>query len=181
MSTSSTEAAARDGAVPDAQLAEQVKSVHRSYPTGVTIVTGFSGVAPVGLAVNAFSSVSLDPPLVLVCLAATSASYPAFFASDRMAVNILAHDQEDVAAAFGRSNPHKFRDVTWSTGEHGAPLLDGVASALEVVIESRLPAFTHTVFIARVVNAVCNGKRPLVYLDRRFFDSTTLPGLDPDE
>lgn len=87
---------------PDTTLAEQVKTVHRRYPTGVTVVTSTLGGRPFGLAVNAFTSLSVEPPTVLVCISASSASHAGFHASDQMAVNILAHDQADVAELFGR-------------------------------------------------------------------------------
>ncbi|MET0820317.1 MAG: flavin reductase family protein [Aeromicrobium sp.] len=179
MSTSS--ANGRDqpatGIAPD-ELADRVKNVHRLYPTGVTIVTSEVDGQPFGLAVNAFSSLSLDPPLVLVCLATTASSYPGFFSRDHMAVNILAHDQSDVASVFGRSNPHKFRDVGWHLGAHGAPLLDGVSATLELQVESRIPAYTHSIFIGRVLNAESTGRLPLLYVDRRFHDSSTIPGIE---
>ena len=158
-------------------LADTVRNVHRHYPTGVTIVTSEVDGEPFGLAVNAFSSLALDPPMVLVCLAARSASYPRFFSRDHMAVNILAHDQADVAGTFGRSNPHKFSEVEWHLGQHGSPLLAGVAATLELRVESRIPAYTHTIFIGRILNAECHDRLPLVYVDRRFFDSSTIPGL----
>lgn len=184
MSTSSTDPRTVSGQKPetisrDDELADRVKSIHRHYPTGVTIVTSAVDGQPFGLAVNAFSSLSLDPPLVLVCVAATTASYPGFFQQDRMAVNILAHDQAQVAHTFGRSNPDKFNDVVWELGAHGAPLLADVAASFELQIESRIPAYTHSIFIGRILEAHSTDKWPLIYVDRRFFDSTTVPELVP--
>ncbi|MEV5837689.1 flavin reductase family protein [Nocardia sp. NPDC052112] len=173
MSTSSTDPRT------SADLADRVRSVHRYYPTGVTIVTSAIDGRPFGLAVNAFSSLSLDPPMVLVCVAATAASYPGLFQQDRMAVNILAHDQAEVAQTFGRSNPDKFTSVAWKLGEHGAPLLEGVAASFELRIESRIPAHTHSIFVGRILEAHTSEKWPLLYVDRRFFDSTTVPELVP--
>lgn len=160
-------------------LADRVKDVHRRYPTGVTIVTSAVDGSPFGLAVNAFSSLSLDPPMVLVCVAASTASHPGFYAQDRMAVNVLAHDQEAVAATFGRANPNKFDDAAWHFGEHGAPLIDGAAAAFELRIDKRIHAYTHTIFVSRILEAHTSDTWPLIYVDRRFFDSTTVPGLVP--
>lgn len=161
---------------PDDVLVDKVKDVHRYYPTGVTIVTSEIDGEPFGLAVNAFSSLSLEPPLVLVCLGATTTSYPKFFLQDHMAINILAHDQADVAARLGKSDPRKFDTVDWHLGEHGAPLLAGVSASLELRVETRIPAYTHTIFIGRVLNAERHDRLPLIYANRQFFDSTPILG-----
>ncbi|GCE44229.1 Nitrilotriacetate monooxygenase component B [Rhodococcus wratislaviensis] len=159
---------------PEDALVDRVKEVHRFYPTGVTIVTSEVDGEPFGLAVNAFSSLSLAPPMVLVCLAATATSYPKFFLRDHMAINILAFDQDYVAARLGTSDPRKFDSVEWHLGEHGAPLLAGAAATLELWVETRIPAYTHTIFVGRVVNAERHDRPPLVYMNRQFFDSTPL-------
>ncbi|MGQ4619411.1 flavin reductase [Nocardia sp. R7R-8] len=161
---------------PDDVLVDKVKDVHRYYPTGVTIVTSEIDGKPFGLAVNAFSSLSLEPPLVLVCLGATATSYPKFFLQDHMAINILAHDQLEIASKLGKSDPRKFDTVDWHLGKHGAPLLAGVAASFELQVETRIPAYTHTIFIGRVLNAERSGRLPLVYFNRQFFDSTPLLG-----
>jgi flavin reductase (DIM6/NTAB) family NADH-FMN oxidoreductase RutF len=161
----------RDGE-PDggAPLAERVRSVHRSFPTGVTVVTTCVRGVPYGLVVNAFSSISLTPPLVLVCVAQTTSTYPRLFDSDHLAINILAHDQADVAMRFAGSGGDKFSGFDWRAGEYGAPLLVGASAALEVKVETRLPAYTHTVFIGRVLAANRHDRTPLVYLGGKFFD-----------
>lgn len=178
MSTTSTnnEAAAEPLLSPDDVLVDKVKEVHRYYPTGVTIVTSEIDGEPFGLAVNAFSSLSLAPPLVLVCLGATTSSYPKFFLQDHMAINILAHDQAEIAARLGKSDPRKFETVEWHLGQHGAPLLAGVSATLELRVETRIPAYTHTIFIGRILHAERFDRLPLIYANRQFFDSTPLLG-----
>jgi flavin reductase (DIM6/NTAB) family NADH-FMN oxidoreductase RutF len=158
----------------DQGLGEAVKAVHRSFPTGVTIVTTCVEGQPYGLAVNAFSSVSLDPPLVLVCVAATSSTYPRLFLGTHMAVNILASDQASVAGVFAKSGGDKFAEIAWTRGGCGAPILDGVSAHLEIEIETRIPAYTHTIFIGRVTDAKASGRPPLVYLNASMFDSELL-------
>jgi flavin reductase (DIM6/NTAB) family NADH-FMN oxidoreductase RutF len=155
-------------------IAERVRAVHRTYPTGVTIVTTCVDGKPYGLAVNAFSSVSLDPPLVLVCVAGTSVTYPTLFAGDHFAVNILASSQRALAAVFARSGGDKFEQVSWRRGAHGSPVFDGVSAHLELEMEKRVQAYTHTVFFGRVLDAYISGAPPLVYLAGGFFDSATL-------
>lgn len=155
-------------------LVEDVKRVHRRFPTGVTIVTTMVDDVPYGLAVNAFSSLSIDPPTALVCVASTSATHPRLFLGDTLAVNILAHDQADVVKKFARSGGDKFAKLEWRTGLAGCPIIDGVSAYIELRIEHRLPAYTHTIFIGHVIEAAATDAPPLIYLGGKTFDSTGL-------
>jgi flavin reductase (DIM6/NTAB) family NADH-FMN oxidoreductase RutF len=159
------------------ELVAAVKGVHRRFPTGVTIVTTCDDGEPAGLAVNAFSSISIEPPVVLVCVAKTSATYQRLFAGDHIAINILAADQVGVARRFAVSGGDKFMDTPWTAGVGGAPILDGVAAYLEIEIETRIPAYTHTIFIGRVVQADSFDRRPLLYLGGQFYDGECLTQL----
>ena len=156
------------------QLIEDVKKVHRSFPSGVTIVTTAVEGKPYGLAVNAFSSVSLAPPMVLVCINETSSTYPKFFAGRRFGVSILANDQTHVAARFAKSGGDKFAELAWHAGPDGQPLIDDAAAQLELEIVSMLPAGTHTIIVGRVTAAAASGKAPLVYHNGAFFDGGRL-------
>jgi flavin reductase (DIM6/NTAB) family NADH-FMN oxidoreductase RutF len=158
-------------------LVESVKEVHRRFPTGVTVVTVCIDGVPYGLAVNAFSSLSLDPPSALVCVAATSATYERFFVGEHLAVNMLASDQAAVARRFATSGGDKFRDLAWRRGRGGSPILEGAAAHLELEIEARVPAHTHAILIGQVVDAVAHDRNPLVYLGGRFYDGDALRGL----
>jgi len=160
----------------DGAAAEALRAVHRKFPTGVTIVTTMEGATPAGLAVNAFSSVSLDPALVLFCVGRSSQTYPRLFAGDAVGVNVLARDQRDVAERFAVSGGDKFERVEWSLGSSGAPLLAGCAARLEGVIETRIAAPTHTIFITRVTETETFEREPLIYLGGSYFDSR---GLEP--
>ncbi|MFT3865152.1 MAG: flavin reductase family protein [Solirubrobacterales bacterium] len=164
-----------------ADFVERLKQVHRHYPTGVTIVTTHNHGRPYGLAVNAFSSLSLEPPLVLVCVASSSSTYPRLFDGEVIGINILAHDQVEVAANFARSGGDKFVDLGWSQGENGAPLLDGVCAWLELRIRTRVPAGTHTIFIGDVLAAQAYGSPPLLYLGGGFYDGSRLVAVDREK
>lgn len=155
-------------------LATRVRAVHRQYPTGVTVVTAASQGKPVGLAVNAFSSISMDPPLVLVCVNESSNSFPAVFESAFIGINILASDQLDVAGTFAKSGGDKFAALDWHLSAVGVPVLDGVAGHLELEIKYKIPAYTHTIFIGQVVEAGSSDKSPLVYHAGAFFDGAKL-------
>lgn len=177
MSPSSSEPVA-DGVAPPS--AESIKAFHRSFPTGVTIVATEIDGRPYGLAVNAFSSLSLDPPTVLVCVATTSSTYPRLFEADELSIAILANDQIALATAFARSGGDKFAAVEWEPGEHGAPVLAGVSGHLELRVEHRIQAGTHTIFVGRVLAAAASGKPPLLYFDGGFFDGGSLSPADAD-
>ena len=155
-------------------LVDRLKAVHRSYMTGVSIVTVVAQGQPYGLAVSAFASVSLTPPLVLFCISTAARSHVHLFRGEHAGINILAHDQAAVAAAFAMSGGDKFLDLAWHEGQSGVPVLDGVSSYLEVRIQQRLSAGTHTIFIGEVIVAEAYGRPPLLYHDGSFFDGAKL-------
>ena len=153
-----------------------VRGVHRKFITGVTVVTTDDDGTPRGLAVNAFSSISLDPPMVLVCVQRSSATHPALHRASHLGISILAADQLDVAKVFAAKGDDKFAAISWTPGAHGAPLIDGACARLEVEIGQRLEAGSHTVFTGRVVSARHDDLAPLVYSGGGFFDiSHTAP------
>ena len=102
---------------------------NRKFVTGVTVVTTTdAGGRPRGLAVNAYTSVSLDPPLVLVCVQKSSWTHPALFESRHLGVNILANTQRHVVERFSSKVSDKFAGLDWHAGPAGSPLLDGSAA-----------------------------------------------------
>ncbi|MFE3838796.1 flavin reductase family protein [Pseudogemmobacter sonorensis] len=157
-----------------ADLADRVKQAHRAFPTGVTIVTGKAGEQPFGLAVNAFSSVSLSPPMVLVCINRASSSYPKFFQSQSFGVSILANDQQHVAMRFAKSGGDKFKGLAWHDGACGVPLITEAAAGFELEVVSMLMAGTHVIFIGKVLSAEVSGKAALLYSDGGFYDGAQL-------
>lgn len=163
--------------IPSSVNSETVRDVHRQFVTGVTVVTTLDGDTPRGLAVNAFCSVSLEPPVVLVCVQTTSTSYPALFRSDHLAVNILAADQLPVLRVFAAKGHDKFASVEWTPGVHGSPIIHGCASSIEVEIGERLRASTHTVFIGHVIDARTRATEPLVYRAGEFFAPSGLTAV----
>lgn len=153
---------------------ERVRQFHRKFATGVTVVTAMHEDQPRGLAVNAFSSVSIDPPVVLVCVSNQSATAPALHESDNIAINMLAADQVEIARRFAVSGGDKFAELEWRPGRFGAPLLEGVAAHLEAEIEERIPAYTHTIYLARVLDAAAHDRSPMIYLDGHFHGPAAL-------
>jgi flavin reductase (DIM6/NTAB) family NADH-FMN oxidoreductase RutF len=157
--------------------ADGVRAFHRQFATGVTVVTTMEDDVPRGLVVNAFSSLTLEPPRVLVCVSRSAQSYQAMFRTDVFAVNVLAADQEAVARTFARSGGEKFADVEWEAGEMGAPILTGCCGVAETKLETRVHVDTHTIFVGRVVDVRVTERSPLLYWGGRFWDPEQLRPL----
>ncbi|MGW5867292.1 flavin reductase family protein [Streptomyces sp. NPDC055239] len=154
-----------------------MKQVNRQFVTGVTVVTAMDGETPRGLAVNAFSSISLDPATVMVCVQRTSSTHDCLFRAGHLAINILSTDQLDVAGTFATKSDDKFKDLDWHGGPFGSPLIARSSAQMEVEIRERLQASTHTVFICRVVHAAVDERAPMVYSAGKFFDGGALAPL----
>ena len=151
-----------------------VRQLHRSMVTGVTVVSADSSGEPRGLAVNAFASVSLEPPLVLVCIQKNSSTYAHVIAAKHFGISVLAACQLDVAQVFATKAERKFDQVAWYRGAHGVPLLQGASAALEAELEDTLHASTHTIFIGRVQTVTTSSAPPLIYTGGAFFDGAHL-------
>jgi flavin reductase (DIM6/NTAB) family NADH-FMN oxidoreductase RutF len=152
---------------PDIEL---MKQVNRQFVTGVTVVTAMDDGKPRGLAVNAFSSVSLDPPTVMVAVQRTSSTHDCLFRAAHLAINILSVDQLDVVNRFAVKSDDKFAGLDWKPGPFGSPLIERSSAQMEVEIRERLQASTHTLFVCRVVHATVSNRHPMVYSAGRFYD-----------
>lgn len=157
--------------------ADLVKQVNRRFVTGVTVVTAMDGDVPRGLAVNAFASVTLEPPTVMVCIQRTSSTHDCLFRAGHLAINILSTGQVDVVQRFAMKAADKFAGLDWRPGPFGSPFLDRSSARMEVEIRERLQASTHTVFICRVVEAHVTDRSPMVYSAGQFFDGGSLAPL----
>jgi flavin reductase (DIM6/NTAB) family NADH-FMN oxidoreductase RutF len=135
------------------------------------------GEKPRGLAVNAFASISLDPPTVMVAVQRTSSTHDCLYRAAHLAINILSVDQVDVVNKFAVKSDDKFAGLDWAPGPFGSPLIDRSAAQMEVEIRERLQASTHTVFICRVVHATVDDRHPMVYSAGKFFDGGALTSL----
>ncbi|WP_026556006.1 flavin reductase family protein [Arthrobacter sp. 35W] len=175
-----TETAPTSTGLADEPDPDLVRGFNRQFVTGVTVVTTKDGGKARGLAVNAYASISFDPPLIMVCIQRTSSTYPALHAATHLGVNIIANDQSGVLGVFASKAEDKFATIDWHEGPHGSPLIDGSAAMLEAEIRERFQAKTHTVFICRVRHAEVNDKYPIVYKAGKFFDGAALAPLPTD-
>ena len=140
------------------------RTVCGRFATGVAVVTAQVGDEVVGLAVNSFTSVSLDPPLVLFCAARSSATWPVIRQAGSFAVNFLAADQEAVSRAFASKDGDRFADVSFRVGVTGSPVLDGAVAYLDCDIEAVYPGGDHEIVVGRVLDlAVQREVEPLVF------------------
>lgn len=147
-----------------------MKSALSSFCTGVAVITAReTGGRPVGMAVQSFSSVSLDPQLVCFCPARTSATWPKIQAAGAFAVNILAADQEDLCRRFAVTGGDKFRGTAWRAGANGAPLLDGALATVECDLEAVLDGGDHVIALGRVTALTAHREgAPLLYFRRTY-------------
>jgi flavin reductase (DIM6/NTAB) family NADH-FMN oxidoreductase RutF len=139
------------------------------FASGVTIVTAKdSNGKPAGFTASAFSSLSLDPPLVLVCLEKKAQSYDTFAATEHVAVSILAAGQGDIAWQFARKDIDKFESVPVETGEvTSLPLIRAATAHLEGRVYERLDGGDHTIIIIEVLRARTEDVPPLLHFNRQ--------------
>jgi len=148
---------------------DEFRKVVGHFASGVTVITTWDAEGrPAGLTANAFTSVSLDPPLVLVCVDHKAQSYPAMQASGRFAVNILALGQDALSKRFAVSGGDKFDGLAWSTGPAGLPLLSGALAALECHTVHTYPGGDHTIFVGRVEAVQAQDAEPLLYYQGKY-------------
>lgn len=140
------------------------------FATGVTVVTTLDEAGqPVGLTANSFSSVSLDPPLILFCLARSSTNVDRFRQAEHFAINVLHIGQQPTSGVFARSQADRFQDVAWETWDTGAPILSGALASFECKTEQIVEAGDHLVIIGRVRRARFEPRRdPLLYFRGKY-------------
>src|SRR3954466_7586310 len=126
------------------------RQVLARFATGVVVVTGSTDEGPAGLTCQSFSSLSLDPPLVLLSTARSSKPWPRIAATGRFAVNVLGADQQDVSTRFAVSGGDKFAEQGWRPGLLGNPLLDGAIAHVECDIEATHDGGDHVIIVGRV-------------------------------
>ncbi len=140
------------------------------FASGVTVITACDRDGrPTGLTASAFTSVSLEPPLILVCVDHKAQSYPALAGSEMFAVNILSHDQEPVSRRFATTKiENKFEGVAFTLSPLGLPLLDDALAQLECATVNVHLEGDHSIFVGRVERAWAGAGLPLVYFRGRY-------------
>lgn len=147
---------ARNGALDKAPAGtaspRQLRDAFGAFMTGVTVVTTLDAQGnPLGFTANSFSSISLDPPLLMVSISRRSINHDAFVADRGFAVNILSEGQKDISATFARPVPDRFAEVCWRCDPGGSPLIAGVAAWFDCQLHQAVEAGDHTILIGRVM------------------------------
>jgi flavin reductase (DIM6/NTAB) family NADH-FMN oxidoreductase RutF/pimeloyl-ACP methyl ester carboxylesterase len=140
------------------------------FATGVTVVTTFEpGGEPVGLTANSFTSVSLDPPLLLVCIAKTSSSLKALEQAGHFAINVLHIGQQPVSGLFAATTGERFRQTPWKRGQHDAPLLSNALANFECRKHQMHDGGDHVILVGEVLRATFDPRRdPLLYFRGKY-------------
>src|SRR5258708_29761874 len=146
---------------------ERFRSVMGDFASGVTIITARHEGIDYGLTASAVSSLSLDPPMLLICLNKTSNTQKAIAQSQVFAVNMLRETQSEVARQFASSHPDKFSGMSVSYGALGVPLLADTLATIECRVTAEVTGGTHSVFLAEVKTAQAAEGMPLTYFRGR--------------
>lgn len=147
-----------------------LRNAFGAFATGVTVITTRQpDGTPRGFTANSFTSVSLDPPLLLVCLAKTAHSADVFATAPHFAVNILAEDQKSVSGLFASRAPDKFDQCAWTPGPADVPLIDGALAQFSCANHQLVDAGDHLILIGRVEHFTTTEGQPLGYFRGNYF------------
>lgn len=144
------------------------RAAMRRLAASVSIVVAKGDEGPVGMAATSITSLTVDPPAILVCVNRMTSLHALLVPMAPLSVNLLSRDQKAVSVAFGGGTPREERFAVgdWRDGSHGLPQLDGAQANLSCVIDAMLAYGTHSIVIARVLSAtVAENCDPLIYQD----------------
>jgi flavin reductase (DIM6/NTAB) family NADH-FMN oxidoreductase RutF len=146
--------------------ADEFRSVFRDHAARVVVVTAAGAGGPAGFTATSLSSVSIRPPMVSFAVARTASAWATVSRSQRLAVHLLADDQDQLARTFATSGIDRFADVEWRPGAGGEPIIDGCAAYLCCQVVQHVPAGDHVLVLARVAEVQLDRPgSPLIYHD----------------
>lgn len=148
---------------------KELRRVMGLFATGVTVLTTRDDQGrPYGLTANAVTSLSLTPPLLLICIDKKAETHPHFLTARCFVVNILSEDQEELSARFAKSGGDKFGSLAFSTNQDGVPVLEHTLAHLECRILETHEGGDHVIHIGEVHHAEARGGRPLLYFQGKY-------------
>jgi flavin reductase (DIM6/NTAB) family NADH-FMN oxidoreductase RutF len=153
--------------IPEADNHRAYRNALGSFTTGVTVVTAMTADGPIGMTVNSFASVSLDPPLVLWSPAKSSSRYGAFTGAQHFAIHVLSADQDHLSAAFTRGGSG-FDGIAVRFNDEGVPVLPGTLARFECAEQAQHDAGDHTIIIGKVLRVAHRQGEPLCFSGGRF-------------
>ena len=143
---------------------EEFRRACGRFATGVTIASVLdSQGAPHGLTVSSFTSVSLNPPLILICLGHRVSAIHHFRTATHFGINVLAEDQRALSERFARKGQGRFDGLAWQPGVNGVPLLPGVLAAIECAVHRIVPMGDHDILVGEMVHMQVNDGEPLLH------------------
>lgn len=145
------------------------------FASGITVVTTEAGGETFGMTVASFASLSLRPPLVLVCIETAPRTHDAIVAAGKFAVNILRMQQCDVSTTFATKTGDRFEGIPIHTGKLGLPLIDGSLVAVECTLYAQLPGGDHSIFVGEVVESEVSEGSPLIYYRSGYHELANTP------
>ncbi|MFB9949532.1 flavin reductase family protein [Rhizobium puerariae] len=148
--------------IPGASTARHYRNALGTFTTGVTVVTARTPDGPIGMTVNSFTSVSLDPPLVLWSPAKSSSRHAAFTAASHFAIHVLSAEQDLLSARFTRGGLG-FEKLAWIENMEGVPVIPGTLARFECELSSMHDAGDHTLILGRVLRAAHREGNPLCF------------------
>ena len=140
------------------------------FPSGVTVVTTEHEGALYGMTVSSFSSLSLRPPLILICIDKQVPTHDVLKQAGQFVVNILDKRQEHLSRRFATTFDDKFKGVAWHSGTLGLPVLDRVLAVIECRQHTQFDAGDHTIFVGEVIDASVDEGAPLLYYRRGYHE-----------
>lgn len=147
-----------------------LRNAFGNYMTGVTVITAMTDDGkPVGFTANSFTSVSLEPPLLLVCPAKSLSSFDVFANCENFAVNILSEDQQNISNIFAGSKDDRFSQIDWHKDEQGNPIIDGALTHFSCKTERNLEAGDHHLLVGQVLDFSAREGRGLGYASGGYF------------
>ena len=148
---------------------EEFRRACGRFATGVAIAAVMDeDGTPYGLTLNSFTSVSLCPPLILICLAHTIRMIEPFRRCKYFGITVLAEDQRPLSDRFARPSEDRFEGQDWIRGQTGAPVLPGALAVIECALRDRLTAGDHDIFVGEVVSAHWHHGEPLIYFGSQY-------------
>jgi flavin reductase (DIM6/NTAB) family NADH-FMN oxidoreductase RutF len=159
----------------------QLRQVFAAFPTGVAAVAAVIDGEPAGLAASSFVSVSLDPPLVSVCVAHTSTTWPTLRGAGRLGISVLGDHQEQASRQLSSRAAKRFAGLDWRATGDGAVLLSEASAWFDCSLEQEIPAGDHDIVLLRVHDLGASEVMPLVFhgSSYRQLTSRCRPGVSP--
>jgi flavin reductase (DIM6/NTAB) family NADH-FMN oxidoreductase RutF len=149
--------------------AAQLRRAYGCFPSGVTAICALEGDDPVGIAASSFTSVSVEPGLVSVCVQNSSATWPRLRGMRRLGVSVLAEDQNEACRTLSLKTGDRFASVEWSSSDDGAVFVHGAVAWLDCSIHAEVPAGDHAIVLLAIHALRAEPERaPLVFHGSRF-------------